>query len=142
VVQKTPFKNNTKMIVAIGVVCVLIIAGLTWAAITYFPHPKTTETQDTFVPTLEPDLQSSDDRTNPHAPFLHVTGSIYNSGNGTANNIVISVYAIQNGNVTAIDKTANLDPIDANQTQEVDLIFDYTGEALLSYSSPTLDWTN
>lgn len=141
-VQAARSKNNTKTIVAIGIVCVLIIAGITWAAITYFPHPKDNTTQDTYVPTLQSDLQCSDNRTNPEAPFLHVTGTIYNSGNGTANNIVMSVYAIQNGNTTAIDTTANLDSIEAKQTQTVDLKFNYTGQALVSYSDPTLDWTN
>lgn len=137
-----PKKSNTKLIVAIVAVGLLVTAGLAWAIITYLPRPNTTETQDTFVPTLQTDLQLSDDRTNPHAPFLHVTGTIQNTGNGTANNITMHVYAIQSGNATAIDTTIGLASIAAGATQTIDQIFSYTGEALVAYYEPTLEWTN
>ena len=141
-VQTNPPKNNTKIIVAIVLVGLLATAGVAWAIITYLPRPNANETQDTFVPTLQADLQLSDDRTNSHAPFLHVTGTIQNTGNGTANNITMRVYAIQSGNVTALDTTRNLASIAAGATQTVDLLFSYTGGALVAYYEPTIEWTS
>ncbi len=133
---------NTKKTVALGVVIIIILAGLTWAIVVYYPSINNNQPQDTYVPTLRQDLQIVDNRTNSHAPFLHVTGTIQNTGNGTANNITIHVYAIQSGNATAIDITRGLASIAAGTTQTVDQMFSYTGEALVAYYEPTLDWTN
>jgi hypothetical protein len=133
---------NTKKTAALGVVIILILAGLTWAIVIYYPSMNNNQPQDTYVPTLQQDLQLVDNRTNSHAPFLHVTGTIQNTGNGTANNITMHVYAIQSGNATALDTTRGLASIAAGATQTVDLMFSYTGEALVAYYEPTLEWTN
>jgi hypothetical protein len=50
--------------------------------------------------------------------------------------------AVQNGNATAIDEVVNLNSIEAGAYKTIDLTFNYTGEALVAYNSPTLDWTN
>jgi hypothetical protein len=71
-----------------------------------------------------------------------VTGTISNLGNGTANNIVMHIYASQSGGITAIDTNSTLPAIAAGESHEVDLSFAYTGEALQVFTNPTLDWTN
>lgn len=139
--QKTQSNKNKKTIIAIVVVGILVTAGVVWAIITYGPGLNN-QTQDTFVPNLQTDLQLNDNQTNAQAPFLHVEGTVQNTGNGTANNIIMHIYAIQSGNATAIDTTVTLDPIVAGSTQTIDLNFSYTGEALLAYFEPTLDYTN
>jgi len=104
--------------------------------------PPETGSQDTYVPKLTATLQCKDNRSDPHAPFLWVTGTIQNVGNGTANNVTMHVYAAQAGNSTAIDKIINLDSIAAGKTVQVEEMVNYTGQALELFSEPTVNWTN
>jgi hypothetical protein len=143
--KKGPSKQ--KIIVTAGII-VAIAVGLTIGLGAYYsgvgsnsdnPQPGS---QDTYVPTLTANLQCNDNRSDTNAPFLHVTGTIQNIGNGTANNVKMNVYASQAGNSTAIDKTVTFDPIEAGATITVDETFDYTGETLEVCSEPTLDWTS
>jgi len=137
-------RSNVRNIVA--AVCIVIVLVVSVVVIThYLPQNNNNQlqTQDTSAPNLSMEnLQFTDNRSNPNQPFLHVTGQIHNSGNGTAKNVTISIYAIQNGNLTAIDTTVNLEPTEANAYQPIDLKFAYTGQAIVAYNSPTLKWTN
>ena len=63
-------------------------------------------------------MQYNDNRTDPTAPFLEVTGYICNVGKATANNCILHMTAIQNGNVTAINQTVNIESIEAGATQK------------------------
>jgi hypothetical protein len=131
------------MAITLGVVCIAIIAGIAIGIASYHSDQNGNKIQDSKVPKLvSVDMQFKDNRTDPNAPFLHVTGRIQNEGNATANNCTLHMVAIQNGNATAFDEIVNLDPIEAGAYQTIDLTFNYTGDALVAYSSPTLDWTN
>jgi hypothetical protein len=135
-------KRNTAIF--LGLVCIAIIAGVSFGIITYYSNINgQAKTQDSQVPELvSVDMQFSDNRSDTSAPFLHLTGTINNIGNSTANNCTLHVVAIQSLNATAIDQTVNLDPIAAGASKTIDLTFAYTGEALVAYNSPALDWTN
>jgi hypothetical protein len=137
-------RSNVGNIVA--TVCIVILLIVSVVIITrYLPQNSDNQhqTQDTYVPNLSMEnFQFNDNRSNPNQPFLHITGQIHNSGNGTARNVTLSMYAIQNGNLTAIDTTVNLEPTEANAYQTIDLKFSYTGQAIVAYNSPTLKWTN
>lgn len=140
---QTTVSNRNRMII-LGAVLILTIVVVTFAAITFYPKgTEQTQPQDTYVPQLVmSELQFKDNRTNPNEPFLHLTGKIQNTGNGTANNITLSMYAIKSENATAIDTAVSLEPIQAGATQAIDLEFNYTGDALVAYNPPSLDWTN
>jgi hypothetical protein len=140
--QKPKMAKRT-MAMILGIVCIAIIAGLAIGIIIYYSDQNGNKTQDNKVPELvSVDMQFKDNRTDPNAPFLQVTGRIQNEGNATANNCTLHMVAVQNGNATAIDKIVNLNSIEAGAFQTIDLTFNYTGEALVAYNSPTLDWTN
>jgi hypothetical protein len=83
----------------------------------------------------------SDNRTNPNAPFLKITGYIVNVGQNTANNCTLYVSAIQNGNNTAINTAAVINPISAGNWTSIDLQFPYTGQPIIAYSA-NVDWTS
>jgi hypothetical protein len=138
--QTTKKKRN--LTIALGLAAILIIAAVTYVAIVLFPGSQTPPPQDTYIPKLEATLKVVDNRTNSHNPYLHVTGTIENVGNGTAKTVTLHAYALQSGNVTAIDTSKALPDIAAGEQQTVDVMFSYTGEALTVYSQPTLDWTN
>jgi hypothetical protein len=143
VAQPTKHSKTNKVIIA-GIVCAAILIGAVIGAYIYYSElNKPVAPPDKFVPNIVGvDLQLSDDRTNSSAPFLHVTERIHNEGNGTANNITIHVYAIQDANTTAIDTTKSLEPIAAGEYQTIDLSFPYTGKALSAYNEPELAWTS
>jgi hypothetical protein len=83
----------------------------------------------------------NDNRTDPSAPFLEVTGYICNFGTNTANNCVLQVTATQNDNSQAIDNSANIESIPAGNYVKVDVKFPYQGNPLISFSSD-LEWGN
>ena len=140
-VKKSSKKQN--IIILAGII-VAIVAGLAIGLGAYYLGGGNHQTgsQDTYVPALKATLQASDNRSDSHAPFLHITGTIQNTGNATANNVTMHVYATQVGNATAIDTIVTLDPIAAGTTIAVDRDFSYTGDALEVYSQPTIDWTS
>jgi flagellar basal body-associated protein FliL len=140
--QKPKMTKRT-MAITLGVVCIAIIAGVSIGIIIFYSDQNGNKIQGTKVPELvSVDMQFKDNRTNPNAPFLQVTGRIHNEGNATANNCTLHMVAVQNGNATAIDEVVNLNSIEAGAYKTIDLTFNYTGEALVAYNSPTLDWTN
>jgi hypothetical protein len=84
-------------------------------------------------------LQYTDNRTNPNAPFLQVTGYIVNVGTAKANNCSIHAYAIQSGNSTAIDTSTVINSLNPGAYEQISVQFPYTGSALTAYSS-NLNW--
>jgi hypothetical protein len=140
---KQPRKKST--LITTALVCIAIVIGITVGLSAYYlsgnTNPEIKNNNDTFTPKLVSDLQCNDNRSS-HTPFLHVTGTIQNTGNATANNVTMHVYATQTGNVVALDTTINLGSIGVGDTMPIDRNFDYTGSALLVFSEPTIDWTN
>jgi hypothetical protein len=136
--------SKKSVLITTGLICIAIVIGLTIGLSAYYLGGNTNPqivNHDTYVPTLLSDLQCNDNR-NSHTPFLQVTGTIQNTGNATANNVTMHVYATQSGNVVALDITINLGPIGVGETIPIDRNFDYTGSALQVFSEPTIDWTN
>jgi hypothetical protein len=87
-----------------------------------------------------PSLHFTDNRTNPAAPFLQVTGYIVNVGTAKATDCGVHVYAIQAGNNTAIDGTKPINALEPGSYEAIDIQFPYSGQPLTAYSS-NLDWT-
>jgi hypothetical protein len=85
-------------------------------------------------------LNCTDNTSDPNAPFLHVTGFVVNVGNATANNCKVHIIAYQNNNVVAINASKNISNLAPGGYVAVDLIFNYTGSALVS-TLPSLEWT-
>jgi hypothetical protein len=133
-------------LITTALVCIAIVIGITVGLSAYYlsgnTNPEIKNNNDTFVPKLVSDLQCNDNRSTSETPFLHVTGTIQNTGNATANNVTMHVYATQKGNVVALDTEINLGSIGVGDTLPIDRNFDYTGSALLVFSEPTIDWTN
>jgi hypothetical protein len=86
-------------------------------------------------------LQYTDNRSDTNAPFLQITGYVFNVGSSEANNCTINVNAVQNGNVTALDTSKAITSLDAGAYETINLQFPYTGQALEAYTS-YLAWTN
>ena len=86
-------------------------------------------------------LQYIDNRTNPNAPFLLVTGYVVNVGTAKANNCSLYVNAIQNGNVTAINSCVAIDSLEPGTSETVSVQFPYTGSPLIAYCS-NFQWQN
>ena len=140
--KKTRKKST---LITTGLIVIAIVAGITIGLSAYYLGGNTNpqiQNTDTFTPKLVSDLQCNDNRSTSETPFLHVTGTIQNTGNATANNVTMHVYATQNGNVVALDTEINLGSIGVGDTIPIDRNFDYTGSALVVFSEPTIDWTN
>jgi hypothetical protein len=140
--KKKTVSRKLLIIVAIGVIALFAITG---AIAGYWHLNQTNNNQNnqiTGTPNLvSTNLQLTDNRSNPAAPFLHVTGNVTNNGNATANNCTVHVNAIQSGNATAIDTSKPIDSLGAGESEEIDVTFPYTGDALIAYT-PTLEWTS
>jgi hypothetical protein len=133
-------KDISRKIIAIEAIAIIsIVAIVAVAAIYNWPaqNPETTGTPNL----VSTNFQYTDNRTNPDAPFLHLTGTVTNNGNATANNCVVRLNAIQSGNETAINTTQSFESLAAGESTNIDLEFPYTGDALLAYNA-VLEWTN
>jgi uncharacterized membrane protein len=155
--------NKTNMVsrkasVALGILCIATLIGLNFSVITYYNAMNTKNTQiqtlndqnyelqvqiaNLTAPApklLSLGMQYADNRTNPNATFLHVTGYIVNVGSGTANNIKLNINAIQNGNGTAINTSIPINPVEAGTYQKIDTQLPYTGDPIIAYSG-NLEW--
>ena len=85
-------------------------------------------------------MQYIDNRTDPNAPFLLVTGYVVNVGTSTANNCTINVSAVQNENTTAIDNSAAIKTLEPGTYEKIDIQFPYTGQPIVAYST-NLNWS-
>jgi len=155
---QTPKMVNRKVAVALAILCIATLVGLNFSIVTYYSEISnknnqiqtlndqiaTLQTQVANITSPAPKLlsigmQYFDNRTNPNAPFLHITGSIVNVGTGTANNCKLHINAIQNGNSTAINTSVPVNPVAPGTYQKIDAQLPYTGEPIIAYS-PNLEW--
>lgn len=135
-------KNVSRKILAIVAVAIIAVVGVSAVLAAYLPSDEPAEPIEVGEPDLVSiNFQYTDDRTDPEEPFLRITGTVTNQGDGTANNCLVRVNAIRANNETAIDTTAAFDSLQAGQSIEIDMMFPYTGEALLAYNA-VLEWTN
>jgi hypothetical protein len=138
-------KNVPLKILVPLTIAIIVLFGISAALAGYWQLNQTNNNQNnqpTGTPNLvSTNLQYTDNRSNPDAPFLHVTGTVTNDGNATANNCAVHANAIQSGNATAIDTSKPIDSLGAGESEEIDVSFPYTGDALVAYNS-NLEWTS
>jgi hypothetical protein len=148
---------SRKVAIALGILCVATLIALNFSVITYYSGMNSKNNQINTLNDQIVSLQTqiangtanlkgvgmvyNDNRTDPSAPFLEVTGYICNFGTNTANNCVLQVTATQNDNSQAIDNSANIESIPAGNYVKVDVKFPYQGNPLISFSSD-LEWGN
>jgi cell division protein FtsB len=86
-------------------------------------------------------LGARDDRSNPNAPFLYVSGYVCNVGAETAYNVRLHVTAYQDS-VQVIDSYYNIGTIAKEGSEKVEAKFYYSGSALTANSwTMTPEWT-
>jgi hypothetical protein len=152
---------SKKVFSILAILCIAALIGLNISVITYFSDinakNETITQKDQQIIDLQTQianltaatgpklvsigLQYTDNRTLTNSSFLHVTGYVCNVGNARANNCVIRISAIQNGNITAIDTSAVISAIEAGAYKLIDIQFPYAGQPLIAYSA-YLDWTS
>ncbi len=79
-------------------------------------------------------MEYKDNRTNPNAPFLQVTGYVVNVGTGNPNNCTIHVSAIKNGNSTTIDSFLPIDSVAPGTYRKIEIQMPYEGEPIIAYT--------
>lgn len=146
--KKTVSRNIVVVLAALAMVALI---GLGASLIVYSQQSNSLKDKDNQIASLQSNsgapklvsigLNYTDDRSDPNAPFLHITGFVVNVGSTKANNCTIEVNGVQNGNVTALDTTKTINSLDAGAYETIDLQLPYTGEALTFYTSNLL-WTN
>ena len=147
-------KSPSVVVTALAIVCIVALIGLTASLIVYNQQNITLQDKDSQISNLQNQLGSpklvsfgsinlncTDNRANPNAPFLHITGYVINVGGAKANNCTIHVNAFQSGNETALDTAATINSLDAGAYEAIDIQFPYTGQALVAYTS-YLTWSN
>lgn len=145
--KKKSLNKITVLVAALAIVALIALSAILYV---YVQQNSTLQDKDNQIASLQNQLtapklvsiglQYTDNRSDANAPFLHITGYVVNVGNTKANNCTIHVNAIQNGNATAIENTATIDPLDAGAYEAIDLQFPYTGQALVAYNA-FLEWT-
>jgi len=159
---KTGKTASRKLVLILAALLAITLVGLTIAITAYYSEMNVKNSEisqlnsqiDSFqaqianltLPSPAPNLISlglnfTDNRTNPVAPYLQVTGYVVNVGTAKANSCTIHVYAIQNGNTTCIDTSTPINSLDAGAYEAINVIFPYTGQPITAYSS-SLDWKN
>lgn len=132
--------NKKRNAIIAGAICIVVMLGLVYGAISYQPN-NSVQSKDSYIPKLvSSNITYFDNRSDVASPFLHVIGTVQNTGNATANNCNIHAYAGQDGNVTAIDTSSVFDPIPAGGEAQIDLVFQYNGSALVVYNT-YFEWT-
>jgi hypothetical protein len=151
---------NRKVAIALGILCVATLVALNFSIITYYSEMSNKNNQiqtlnDQIVDIqtqmvngtlpaaklISIDMQYNDNRSDPSAPFLQVTGYICNVGTSTANNCALHVSAIRTDNSTGIDSSANIESLQAGAYTKVDIQFPYHGTPLIAFNS-NLEWGN
>ena len=151
---------SRKLVLILAALFAITLVGLNIAVAAYFAETNAKDTQikqlndqidsiqaqisslnlTTPAPNLiSVGMQYNDNRTNTIAPFLEITGYVINVGTAQANNITVRVFAIQDGNNTAIDISSPINSLAAGNYEKIDLLFPYTGSPLIAYSS-NLQW--
>ena len=138
---QTPKMVNRKVAIAFAILCIATLVALNVSIITYYSEITNKNNQ---IQTLNDQnsigMQYVDNRTNPNATFLQITGYIVNVGTATANNCTLHINAIQNGNITAINTSVPVNPVAAGTYQKIDAQLPYTGDPIIAYS-PNLEWS-
>jgi hypothetical protein len=155
---KTP---NRKLVLALAAICTILIVALNISITFYYSEMNVKNTQiqqlnnqiddvqalidNQTLTTSTPKLISlgmnyADNRTDPNAPFLLVTGYVVNVGTSTANNCTINVSAIQNGNSTAIENSAIIKSLAPGTYERIDIQFQYNGQPIVAYTT-NLKWS-
>jgi hypothetical protein len=151
---------SRKVAIALGILCIATLVALNFSVITYYSgmNSKNNEIQtlNNQIVSLQTQIANgtltganlegvgmlyNDNRTDPNAPFLQVTGYICNFGTSTANNCVLQVTATQNDNSLAIDSSTNIESIQAGNYKKIDIKLPYQGTPLINYEY-NLDWGN
>jgi hypothetical protein len=150
---------SRKVAIALGVLCVVTLVALNFSMITYYSEMNNKNNQIQTLNDQIVDLQTqiangtlsaklvsidmkyNDNRTDPSAPFLQVTGYICNVGTNTANNCVLQVTATRSDDSTGIDSSANIESLQAGAYTKVDVQFPYHGTPLIAFTS-NLEWGN
>ena len=142
------YKNVSRKILVIAIIAVIAVFGVTGALAAYW-HAESQANTEQPTPTPVPgtpklesaNLRYVDNRTDPDAPYVEVTGTVTNTGDHTANNCAVHLVATRGSDETVIDAKQPFDPLEPGETREVNVKFTYTGDALLACTA-TLDWTN
>jgi len=148
--KKTASRNL--MVIILAALAIIALIGLATSLIIDSKQNSTLQDKDKQITNLQSQLsepklvsiglQYADNRSDPNAPFLQITGYVVNVGSVTANNCTIHVNASQSGNVTAINTTATITPsLRPGAYQAIDMQFPYTGQALMTYTS-YISWTS
>ena len=148
--EKKKSSNIGNIIAAAVIIALVIVGAFVVIYILKYDNPqnknqqKTNNQDQSGIPKLvsNPSLTYTDNRTNANSPFLQITGIVQNVGNATANHCTINVNALQPGNVNAINisETLPYSSIIANGSEQINMDFRYTGQALETYTS-FLSWT-
>jgi len=152
--------TNKKIVWVLAALLVITIVGLNLAIAAYYSEMNAKNAQinqlndqitsiqaqiaNLTLPAQTPNLISvgmnyTDNRTNPNAPFLQITGYVVNVGIVKANSCSIYAFAIQSGNSTAINTSSAINSLDPGAVEQINVQFPYTGSALMAYSS-NLNW--
>jgi hypothetical protein len=138
--QTAKISNKKRNAIIAGAICTVVVLSLVYGAISYQPNINM-QNKDSYVPKLiSSNINYFDNRSDITSPFLHVVGTVQNTGNATANNCRIRAYASQDGNVTAIDTSNIFNPISAGGEEQIEFIFPYNGSALVVYNT-YFEWT-
>ncbi|MCW3996394.1 MAG: hypothetical protein NWE98_09660 [Candidatus Bathyarchaeota archaeon] len=136
------------IIIAIGVITLSIVTGALSAYYQAKPNNNQNNNnqnnnQNPGTPKLESNnLQYNDNRTNPEAPFLELTGTVTNTGNAKALNCTIHLTASRNSDQTVIDtRIVFTEALDPGASVNINIKAPYTGEELQAYNA-VLEWTN
>jgi hypothetical protein len=151
---------SRKVAISLVVLCIVTLVALNFSIITYYSEMNTKNSQiqtlnDQIVglqtqiangtlpaaKLISVGIQYVDNRTDVNAPFLEVTGYIFNVGTSTANNCVLNVSAVRNDNSVGIDTSANIESPQAGNFTKIDIQFPYHGTPLTSFTS-NLEWEN
>ena len=133
--------SNIGNIIGVAIIIALIVVGI--FVVIYVQqlggpkdkYQQTTDTQDqSSIPKLVSihSLNYVDNRTNANGPFLQITGFVQNAGNTSAYNCTIHVYALQPGNVTAIDisETLPFPSLNVNASDQIRMDFPLHGAGI------------
>jgi hypothetical protein len=152
---------NTKVVWTLAAICTILIIALNISIIFYYSEMNNKDTQiqqlnnqindiqalinnqtlTASAPKLiSVDMNYTDNRIDPNAPFLIVTGYVVNVGASRATNCTINVSAIQNGNNTAIDNSATINTLEPGTFEKIDIQFPYTGQPIVAYYA-NLNWS-
>jgi hypothetical protein len=149
---------NRRIAFIFAILCIATLVALNISIITYFSEMNAKNKEIQTLNDQMADIQAQvtnftspsprliaigmeykDNRTDPNAPFLQITGYVVNVGTGKANNCALHVSATKNGNNTAIDTFVPIDPVEAGTYKKIDIQVPYNGDPIITYTA-NLEW--